>query len=86
MATTVTGGFPDDLEKWLALAAAAASVGLLPKGWQKALGATSALIWFLKEAVYARCRATQVEPIRINRRIDGAGPFGILPEPVRQRR
>jgi hypothetical protein len=48
MATTVTGGFPDDLEKWLALAAAAASVGLLPKGWQKALGATSALIWFLK--------------------------------------
>jgi len=48
MAKTAVGGFPDDLGKWLALAAAAASVGLLPKGWQKALGTASALAWFLK--------------------------------------
>ena len=48
MATTNTAGFPDDLDKWLALTAAAAAVGLLPKGWQKALGAASALAWFLK--------------------------------------
>jgi len=48
MARTATVGSSDDLAKWLALAAAAASVGLLPKGWQKALGAGSALICFLK--------------------------------------
>jgi len=48
MSNTATAGSPADWDKWLALAAAAASVGLLPKGWQKALGAASALIWFLK--------------------------------------
>ena len=48
MANTATGGFSDDLGKWLALAAAAAAVGLLPKGWQKALGTASFLIWLFR--------------------------------------
>lgn len=49
MAHTTTAGLPDDLGKWLALAAAAASLGILPKGWQKTLGVASALVWFLKQ-------------------------------------
>jgi hypothetical protein len=48
MTRTATNGIPDDWGRWLALAAAAASVGILPKGWQKTLGAASALLWFLK--------------------------------------
>jgi hypothetical protein len=48
MSKSATAGFPGDWDKWLALAAAAAAVGLLPRGWQKALGAASGLIWFLK--------------------------------------
>jgi hypothetical protein len=49
MARTSTAGLPDDLGKWLALAAAAASLGILPKGWQKTLGAASAVVWLLKQ-------------------------------------
>ena len=41
------GGFPGNWDKWLALAAAAASLGLLPRRWQKALGVASALAWLL---------------------------------------
>lgn len=37
-------GMPDDWRKWLALATAAASLGLLPRGWQKALGVASAVV------------------------------------------
>ncbi len=48
MARNVNTGFPDEWGRWLALAAAAASVGLLPKGWQKTLGAASALLWLLR--------------------------------------
>lgn len=39
-----SAGSLGDLRKWLALAAAAASLGLLPRGWQKALGVASALV------------------------------------------
>ncbi len=37
-------GTPDDWRKWLALAAAAASLGLRPRCWQKALGVASAVV------------------------------------------
>jgi hypothetical protein len=49
MARTASAGLPKDLGKWLALAAAAASLGILPKGWQKSLGTASALVWFIKQ-------------------------------------
>jgi hypothetical protein len=49
MARSTAAGLPDDLGKWLALAAAAASLGILPKGWQETLGAASALVWLLKQ-------------------------------------
>lgn len=48
MSSTANADFSGDWDKWLALAAAAASVGLLPKGWQKTLGAVAALAWLLK--------------------------------------
>jgi NADH:ubiquinone oxidoreductase subunit len=38
-------GVPSNWHTWLALATAAASLGLLPRGWQKALGVVSALTW-----------------------------------------
>jgi hypothetical protein len=41
-------GAPDDLGKWLAVAAALAGAGLLPRTWQKALSATAALLVLLK--------------------------------------
>lgn len=37
----------DDAQAWLALAAALASLGLLPKGWQKTIGTLSSLLWLL---------------------------------------
>lgn len=49
MARTMSAALPADLGKWLALAAAAASLGILPKGWQKTLGVASALVWLLKQ-------------------------------------
>ncbi|UOZ07906.1 hypothetical protein [Amycolatopsis sp. WQ 127309] len=39
-----SAGSSGDLRKWLALATAAASLGLLPRGWQKALGVASAVM------------------------------------------
>ena len=41
-------GLPADLGRWLALASALAGLGILPKGWQKALSATGAVIVILK--------------------------------------
>jgi hypothetical protein len=43
-----TSGFSDDWQKWLALAAAAAAVGILPKKWQKVLAAASTMVWLLR--------------------------------------
>lgn len=37
-------GTPDDWHKWLALATALASLGLLPRGWQKVLGVAGAVV------------------------------------------
>jgi len=48
MTRTATAGFPDEWGKWLALAAAAASLGILPKGWQRTLGVAGAIVWLLK--------------------------------------
>jgi hypothetical protein len=45
MANTMTGGFPDDLGKWLAVAGLLVSLGVLPKTWQKGLGTAAALYW-----------------------------------------
>ena len=43
-ARTASAGFPsDDFGKLLALAGALVSLGLLPKGWQKAISAATAL-------------------------------------------
>jgi hypothetical protein len=38
---------PAEAGKWLAVAATASSVGVLPKGWQKAIAAASALLLLL---------------------------------------
>jgi len=47
MPKTSTGA-PDDMGKWLALAGALASVGILPKGWQKAIGVAGAVLVIIK--------------------------------------
>lgn len=47
MAKTATGGFPDDMGKWLAVASLLVSLGVLPKNWQKGVGAAAALVWLL---------------------------------------
>jgi hypothetical protein len=46
MARKTSIGSSDDWQKWLALAAALAALGILPKPWQKTLGTVSALLWF----------------------------------------
>jgi hypothetical protein len=44
MARTAAASFPgDDFGKLLALAGALVSLGVLPKGWQKAISAATAL-------------------------------------------
>jgi hypothetical protein len=44
MARMATGGFSgDDFGKLLALASALIALGILPKGWQKAVSAATAL-------------------------------------------
>lgn len=48
MPRTSATGFPDDIGKWLALASALAGLGILPKGWQKALSAAAAAIMIIK--------------------------------------
>jgi hypothetical protein len=49
MARTATAGFPgDDFGKLLALAATLVALGVLPKGWQKALSAATALYTLYK--------------------------------------
>ena len=41
-------GSPDDWGKWLALAGAAAAVGILPKHWQKGLALAGVALWLWK--------------------------------------
>lgn len=48
MAKTVAVGEPDDWARWLALGAALAGVGILPKNWQKGLSFACALVVILK--------------------------------------
>jgi hypothetical protein len=38
----------DEPGKWLALAMALIALGVLPKRWEKAVGVTAALVYFLK--------------------------------------
>lgn len=46
--TRTTGiGSSGDWQKWIALAAALAALGILPRPWQKTLGTVSALLWFI---------------------------------------
>ncbi len=45
---TSVAGVPGDMAKWLALASALAGLGILPKGWQKALSAAGAAIVIVK--------------------------------------
>ncbi len=40
----------DDAGKWLGVLAAAVSVGLLPKGWQKGISVATAVLMLLKLA------------------------------------
>jgi hypothetical protein len=47
MTRTTSIGSADDWQKWLALAGALAALGILPKPWQKTIGAASALLWFV---------------------------------------
>lgn len=49
MAKTSTGGLLDDLGKWLAVATALVSLGVLPKTWQKGLGAAGALLFLYQQ-------------------------------------
>jgi hypothetical protein len=48
MAKTATGGFADDMDKWLAVAGLLISLGVLPKNWQKGVGAAAALVWLYR--------------------------------------
>ena len=48
MPKTNVAGMPDDFGRWVALAAALAGVGILPKGWQKMLSAAAVVIMILK--------------------------------------
>ncbi|MET7817221.1 hypothetical protein [Micromonospora zamorensis] len=48
MARSSTSSFSGDINKWLALGSALAAVGILPKGWQKALAGASAAILVVK--------------------------------------
>jgi hypothetical protein len=48
MSRNSTAALPPDLGKWLALAAAAVAVGILPKNWQKGIATASALALLLK--------------------------------------
>jgi hypothetical protein len=48
MARRSTAWVSQDINKWLALGSALASVGILPKGWQKALAAASATVVLIK--------------------------------------
>jgi hypothetical protein len=47
VARTTSIGSPEEWQKWLALAAALAALGILPKAWQKTLGTVSAALWFV---------------------------------------
>lgn len=38
----------DQIQVYLAIAAALASLGLLPRSWQKTLGTTASLIWIVR--------------------------------------
>lgn len=38
----------DQIQAYLAIAVALASLGLLPRTWQKTLGTTASLIWFAR--------------------------------------
>ena len=48
MPRTSVAGVPGDMGKWLALAAALAGLGILPRGWQKALSAVGAVYVIIK--------------------------------------
>jgi hypothetical protein len=49
MAKTATASFPgDDFGRLLTLGGALVTLGVLPKGWQKALGAATALYMLYK--------------------------------------
>lgn len=48
MTVRTTFSSPDDWQRWLTLAAAAAALGLLPRAWQKTLGTAAAALWLLK--------------------------------------
>lgn len=48
MARTAVGGLSNDPAKWIMLASAMAGVGLLPRGWQKTLGAAGVVLLAIK--------------------------------------
>ena len=47
MAKSTAVGFPEEWGSWLALGAALAGVGLLPRGWQKSLAVAAAAVWWV---------------------------------------
>ncbi|MCL6550189.1 MAG: hypothetical protein K6T37_04120 [Acidothermus cellulolyticus] len=47
MAKSAAPGVPEEWGNWLALGAALARVGLLPKGWQKTLAGAAAFVWWM---------------------------------------
>lgn len=49
MAKRAAGEFVDDMGKWLAVAGLLISLGVLPKNWQKGVGAAAALVWLYRQ-------------------------------------
>jgi hypothetical protein len=50
MSRTSAAGLSGDIGRWLALAGALAGVGILPRRWQKALSAASAVAVIIRMA------------------------------------
>ena len=48
MSQKVAAGSPRDWGPWIAILAALVSLGVLPKGWQKAVGVAGAVVALLK--------------------------------------